>query len=225
MKTIVPTRAEVADAVEAFNARYADMDGALWCLSRAARPELLRGESGQALEQLIWKVRSWWGVQGVVRETACLAARALAGMEWSQTMFSDDIDAIKDPIAFATYRVTDFVQSMMGLGVPRKEFSLSTKVLHWLMPWRTPAYDSFVRASLAASGPPEYAYIDIVTWQFENAVRLMAEGSDWLGVVEPRSPLRALDKYLWHKGGGAVGTAVVIKDPWEVCRELKIIDR
>lgn len=32
--------------------------------------------------------------------------------------------------------------------VSRREFSLASKVLHWLMPWRIPVYDSFVRGML-----------------------------------------------------------------------------
>jgi hypothetical protein len=39
----------------------------------------------------------------------------------------------------------------MSLGVPRREYSLASKVLHWLMPWQVPVYDSFVRV-LAVTG-------------------------------------------------------------------------
>jgi hypothetical protein len=40
----------------------------------------------------------------------------------------------------------------MSLGVPRREYSLASKVLHWLMPWRVPVYDSFVRGTLGVPG-------------------------------------------------------------------------
>lgn len=227
MNSIVPTREEVASAVEKYNARYGEMDEALWCLSNASRPLLLRGQTGQVLERLVWTVRSWWGVQGVISETATSAGRALADMEWSSAMFTEEVGPVGDPEAFQAYaihRVSGLVERMKDFGVPRAEFVLSAKVLHWLMPWRVPAYDSFVRKSLGASGHQEYAYLDIARWEFDNALRLMAEGSDWLGSVNPRSPLRALDKYLWRMGGGDVGTAVIVSDPWEVCKTLGLID-
>jgi len=227
MKALVPSRDEVAKAVEAYNARYGNMDEALWCLSKSVQASLLRGESAQAMEVLVQTVRSWWGVRGVRTETPALAARALAGMKWSHVMFGGNMSAVNDPARFAVDCVSGLVGRMKELGVARAEFSLSAKVLHWIMPWRVPVYDSFVRKSLGVSGSttPESAYRDIVAWQLNIATRLMAEGSDWLGTVDPLSPLRALDKYLWWKGGGDAGTAVLVKDPWRVCRQLGLVSR
>jgi|WetSurMetagenome_2_1015567.scaffolds.fasta_scaffold123332_2 hypothetical protein len=223
MNAIIPRRDEVALAVEAYNTIYGEMDEALWCLSRASQELLLRGQSGQVVRELVWKVRSWWGVQGVRTETADLAAQALARMPWSEALFTEDIGPTRNSASFAVDRVTGLVAQMKHLGVNRTEFSLSAKVLHWLMPWRIPVYDSFVKKSLGAMGSQESVYRDIAAWESHSAARLMAEGSDWVGTVNPRSPLRALDKYLWRKGGGDAGTAAVVKDPWEVCRRLGLI--
>jgi hypothetical protein len=55
---------------------------------------------------------------------------------------------------------------------------------------------------------------------FERAARITAEecDCDWIGEIEPKSPLRALDKYLWYKVGGE--TAPVFRDPCRVLRQL-----
>ncbi len=55
----------------------------------------------------------------------------------------------------------------------------------------------------------------------EKAEEFATEDCDWLGGVEPRSPVRGLDKYLWWLGGGSAGTAAVVKDPWRVLRSLQ----
>ena len=105
----------------------------------------------------------------------------------------------------------------MSLGVPRREYSLASKVLHWLMPWHVPVYDSFVRRAL---GVP-------VSWDHPQAHRTVAaevfalagtmvEDSAWIGFLEPRSPLRALDKLTWWLGGGSTGDAAEVRDPWQV---------
>jgi hypothetical protein len=201
------------------------MDEALWCVSQSVRDSLVRGLVCEGLEVLVWAVKSWWGVQGVAAKTKLIAARALATMDWTHAMFGEE--QIDDPIRFALDRVSMLVDRMKDLGVNRTEFSLAAKSLHWLMPWRIPVYDSFVRKSLGIPGEsnPQSAYWEIARWQFEVAGRLMDVDTDWLGIVNPRSPLRALDKYLWWKGGGHTGDAVRVRDPWSICRRLGLICR
>jgi hypothetical protein len=89
------------------------------------------------------------------------------------------------------------------------------------MPWRVPVYDSFVRSAL-----------DIQTgWDHPQAYRKIAEevfalactmtGTPaWIGSLEPRSPLRALDKLARSLGGGSTGVATQVHDPWQVLRRL-----
>jgi len=109
----------------------------------------------------------------------------------------------------------------MSLGVPRREYSLASKVLHWLMPWRVPVYDSFVRSVLGvpASWDHPEAYRKVSAEIFAMA-RAMTADSTWVGSFEPTSPLRALDKLTWWLGGGSSGAAAVVRDPWQVTRNL-----
>src|SRR5262249_22381236 len=105
-----------------------------------------------------------------------------------------------------------------------REFSLASKVLHWLFPWRVPVYESFVRESvrIPKSWTDNDAYREIVHWEYDTARRLFAEDSDWTGTIEPKSPFRALDKYLWWLSGGSSAHAVLVRDPWRVVRRLGI---
>src|SRR4051794_31619784 len=80
--------------------------------------------------------------------------------------------------------VSSLVERSRALGVPRREYSLASKTLHWRMPWRVPVYDSFVRLSL---GIPQ-------AWDHPDAYQRVGE-------LEPRSPLRAFDKCLCRFGG------------------------
>lgn len=85
------------------------------------------------------------------------------------------------------------------------------------------AYNSFVwqalNVKLQGSDDQEPAYREVVSRVFNIATRLFGSGRLSLGELEPRSPLRALDKYLWMEGGGAVGCALVVRGPERVLRE------
>ena len=220
MRNIIARKQDILEAVNAYNNLYAEMDGALWCVSRSVRDSLLKGETSKGLEVLVWTIKSWWGVRGVRSETKSLAARALASLGWSVEMFGED--SFMDPTQFALDRVSTLVSRMKDLGVNRTEFSLAAKSLHWLMPWRIPVYDGIVRRSLEipAGTSHQSAYRHIAQWEFETSERLIHGDTDWLGTVDPRSPIRALDKYLWWEGGGHIGTATRVKDPWSICRGL-----
>ena len=83
-----------------------------------------------------------------------------------------------------------------ALGVSRREYSLASKALHWLMPWQVPVYDhSFVRGALGvpASWDHPEAYRKIAA-EVITMASTVTEDSAWIGSLEPRSPLRALDK-------------------------------
>jgi hypothetical protein len=49
---------------------------------------------------------------------------------------------------------------------------------------------------------------------------MTADCCAWIGSLEPRSPLRALDKLTWWLGGGSTGAAAEVHDPWQVPRQL-----
>ena len=224
MFTETVTTYEAKRGVETFNSRYAEMERALWCLSRAAVESLTASQPAQVIDELVWTIKSWWGIQGVRKETKSAAAQALIDLRLDRDLLKPASRLDPNGVKVAVDLVSRFVDGMMRLGVSRREWSLASKTLHWLMPWRVPVYDSFVKKSLCISVNAEHksAYWSIVRAEFEAAQRLLQESDDWLGDIEPRSPFRALDKYLWWSAGGDADTATVVKDPWRVIRMLGI---
>ncbi len=216
------TPCDIQLAVDAFNARFAEMEKALWCLSRAAANDVLARRSSGVVEEFVWLIKRWWGIQGVPREIRTIAASALRALDWDPRWITSEMDLSPQGEQFAVDRVAGLVAGMLQRGARRREWSLASKVLHWLMPWRIPVYDSFVKRQLGISqdADPEKAYRAIVRAEFEMARQLLREDDRWLGDVEPRSPFRALDKYIWWSGGGNTGHAVVARDPWETLRRL-----
>jgi hypothetical protein len=207
---------EKARAVLAFNQRFGEMDRVLWCLAVNSRADLLRGQASPVVEALVWTVKSWWGVQGVTSETKALMARALAAMDWSSDLFQEALPASPDAEERASDFVLELVDRARGMGVPRREFSLASKVLHWLLPWRIPVYDSFVRQYLRVPTSWDHpeAYRCVVQREYAVA-RLTAPDAAWVGTLAPLSPLRALDKCLWWIGGGRDSPAAqVVRNPW-----------
>jgi hypothetical protein len=174
------------------------------------------------LEALIWTIKSWWGLQGVRSETKALMATALAhSMTWSPDLFRPVPEYGPDCAREACERVAELVSRSMLLGVPRREYSLASKVLHWLMPWRVPAYDSYVRRALGVPTSWDHpeAYRKIAA-EVVTMACTMTEDPAWIGPLEPRSPLRALDKLAWWLGSGSTGAAAQVRDPWQVPRRL-----
>lgn len=210
------------EAVSAFNARFGEMDQALWCLSRHCRPFLLEGHGGPVVEALVWTLKSWWGVMGVRAETRTLMAEALVlTVDWTPDLFEATTEAGAGVEEFAFDAVSELVSRSVSLGVPRREFSLASKVLYWLLPWRVPVYDSFVRQYLGVPGDWDHpqAYRRIVREVFAMT-RDIGPDLGWVGSVGPMSPLHGLDKCLWWLGGGDSGTAAVVKNPWRVVDSL-----
>jgi hypothetical protein len=198
------------------------MEQVLWCLSKNCRGPLLEGRSSPVLEALVWKLKSWWGIQGVPAEAKTLMARALAESRWSADLFEEPAAVADDAAKYAFDRVSTLVDRCMALGLRRHEFSLASKVLHWLLPWRIPAYDAFVRKSLGIPESDDLAGVyRVVTKELLAATREAAtEDCEWLGPLEPRSPLRGFDKCLWWTGGGGASRAAEVKNPRHVFSEL-----
>ena len=120
------------------------------------------------------------------------------------------------------HKTYDAVERCLERGVARREYSLASKVLHWLLPWRIPVYDSFVRLSV---GVPEAwadreAYNRVTYRVLTTARNISAVDPAWMGSIEPRSTLRAFDKCFWWFGGGNAATAAEVKDPWRVVDDL-----
>ena len=204
MSATHPNAARVVEAVAAYDARYGKVDNMMWRKSLAARPSLLNSMASSEVLDLIWTVKSRWGVQGVRSETRQLAGDAFAAFAWSEELFSKSAAYDAGGRSFAVESVSGLVQDMMRRGVKRREFSLVAKTMHWLLPWRIPMYDSFVRGFLGipTTRDPANDYAQVVEWEFAVAGELMSQGDAWIGASQPGSPLRALDKYLWWEAGG-----------------------
>lgn len=219
-----PPASDVKRCIEAFDSRFAEMDRALWCLSRAATEAILARKRSEVTEVFVWTIKSWWGIQGVRRETKIIAADALLDMDLDQRWLAPETAIDPDGEQFAVELVADFVARMSCQGVPRREWSFASKILHWLMPWKIPVYDSLVKKSLGISANADHknAYREIVQAEFTLARKLLDEGREWIGNVAPRTPFRALDKYFWWIGGGRCGQARVVTDPWQKVRPLGV---
>lgn len=212
---LIPAPEVVLGAVTVFNERYGEMESALWDLSSNARDALLSGRTLET-EVLVWTVRSWWGVQGVQKKTAKIAGESirrlgLDGSSFTQSLCDNDVG-----VQTCLQILSDVLATMEELGAPRREFSLMSKVLHWLMPWRMAAYDSFVCRIIGisrAAGSLD-AYREILVWERKAALSLLTSGDAWMGAIEPKAPFRALDKFLWYEGGGSVNRSVIVKNPW-----------
>jgi hypothetical protein len=222
MKLMDMPESHRAEVVNAFNVRFGEMERVLWCLSKNSRTALLEGRSSPVVESLVWTVKSWWGVQGVQSETKSQMASALVqAVKWSSDLFEPAISFGPGAENYACDRVSELVKRSRSLGVARREYSLASKVLHWLLPWRIPVYDTFARASLGVptSWDHPQAYSRVTKEIFAMA-RIRSQDPNWVGSLEPRSPLRALDKCAWWLGGGDSGTAAQVHDPWRVVHHL-----
>jgi hypothetical protein len=207
---------KVRAAVERFDALYGESERALWCLSRHCRTPLLEGRNAPEVEALVWTIKSWWGVQGVATATKPAIAAALASVKWSAELFEP---TVRVP-ALAATRASDLAAEVVArsqeLGAARREYSLISKALHWLLPWRIPVYDSFVRKSMGVPLDWDHprAYAQLALHLFAEVRGLDEAESTWMGSIEPASPLRALDKYFWWIGGGDKAHAALVTDPW-----------
>jgi hypothetical protein len=150
-----------------------------------------------------------------------MAGTLAKSMMWTPELFEPQSDYGPRAAAFACERVDELVDRCRTPGVNRREYSLASKVLHWLMPWRVPVYDRFVRSFLDVprSWDHPQAYGRITTEIFETARKAAGEPG-WMGALPPRSPLRAFDKVMWSKGGGQTSDAVVVRDPWAAVHRL-----
>jgi hypothetical protein len=211
---------ERAAAVVAYDKRFGKMDGAMWCLSRHSRPALLAGKPSPVLQALVSKIRRSWGLRWRPDSSAQIAA-ALCQMPWTPEVF--DPAAITASGAAEAYdRVRALVDGTRALGVRDREYSWSSKVLHWLLPWRIPVFDQYVRQLAGVSGSKDLPaqYRGVSQKVFAQAQATDASDPMLLASLQPQSPLRVIDKCWWWLGGGNTGTAWVDPDPWRDVRNL-----
>ena len=196
---------DVRRAINEYDRAWSYLDASVWDRSRRARVSLLGGANAAHVENFVWfAAKSWGKVQGIKTEARAAAATVLLSMEWSPELFQEYVPNGEVDENFAVNRVLRLVSGMNEQGIKREEFSAASKILHWLMPWRVPIKDDFVRKMLGVSKghPQEATYRQIVRWEFDAVNELLSGGDSWLGISEPKAALRALDKYLWWAGGG-----------------------
>lgn len=208
---------DIQNDVDAFNATYGEMDRALWCLAKYARLDLLRGQDTAVIAALVRTIKEWWGIQGARNDIDVIASRALIRQPWTEDLLTDQFEPSGE--RFAVERVEGLVEAMYASGAERRELSLASKTLHWLMPWRVPAYDSYVRKVIGV-GESRTAYGEVVRHVFRTARRHAGADSRWMGEIDPRAAIRACDKCFWWRGGGNRLNARMEPDPWKVIRAL-----
>jgi len=192
--------AERTRIVRAFNDQWGEMEQELWGLSLKCREPLLNGHSPEVLEDLIWAIRTKWSVQFVRHEHKAPFALALASLDWPEGVFDEPARIPGDAAEYAVRRVGELVDRSRELEVPRREYSLAAKTLHFLEPWAVPAYDLNVRKALGIPGEGPRAYRLVAARVLALAREAGAEDCGWLGPLEPRTLVRGLDKCLWWLG-------------------------
>ena len=130
MFTETVTIDDAKKGVKAFNSRYSEMERALWCLSRAAAKDLMNNQDSPTIEELIWTIKSWWGIQGVRKGTKSMATQALLDLRLDANLLVSKSNLDPEGVKIAVELVSDFVGRMMKFGVSRREWSLASKVLH-----------------------------------------------------------------------------------------------
>ena len=204
MRSDFPSVEQVKRASAEYDQAFGHVDTEFWAWSQRIRESLLAHDATQDVRDFVWAIKSKWGIQGVRTETGPVAASVLASLDWEPEWFELSWGYTEEDERFAISTVAHYVSEMQNQGVPRREFSYASKVLHWVMPARIPLYDSAVRGFLGIpqAWAPRKALKAITGWEFAAARNLLAGGNDWLGESEPATALRALDKYLWWEGAG-----------------------
>ncbi len=220
-----PDASEVAEAIREFNGAFGCLEPPAWRFSQECRKHLLHGTGMDVIANFVWFIKTQMMVQFVTSDTKMIAAEALASMKWTAEDFHATSEFSNERKVAAHQKWLEYISAMDSRGCKRNEWSLASKVLHWLMPRSMPPYDSFVRKILEipSNSTPERAFHKILDWEYDLARRLSDSSHDWLGDVDPRAPFREIDKYLWWKGGGSASGAVVPNDPWAPLKRLGIV--
>jgi hypothetical protein len=177
------------------------------------------------LEKLISTVRIWWPVRAPAATDPYMAAAITEAIAWSPDVFRPTSAFGSETEDFAVELIDRVVASTKELsGSWRREYSWTSKTVHWLLPWRVPVLDKNVRDYLGVPkgwDDPKRVYGEVAQRIFALAREEPPEAA-WAGLLEPRTPLRALDKWLWWDGGGKDSHVYMDPDPWRVVRELSL---
>lgn len=136
-------------------------------------------------------------------------AKVLLSLPWDDASLDGEI--ISEAMEKRAVTLLDeIVSATVRAGAKKQHYSWASKILHWQFPGQIPIYDSFVRKFLGISEEKKQAYREIVRWEYEVARELLPSREQAVGLSQPRFLFRAIDKYLWWKGGGEESKAA----PW-----------
>src|SRR2546422_1525223 len=198
--------AEVRKAVDAYNdeRNCGEEDERCWEKTAQAR-ELIFGSNHspgapKELSAYAETIRLWGSIQGVARDDYPRAAAVL----WGNAV-RHRVQGLKDR-NILTARLSEVVgleeavvDGMASAGIRRRHYSWSSKMLHFLLPATMPVYDSIVREYLGTAEGVD-AYRAIAT-RAQACVRALAPyEAEVVGHLEPRTLLRAIDKFYWWEG-------------------------
>ncbi len=191
----VPSAEQVAEAVEAYNRKFGVEDKRLWALAQKTIQELQSSGCQASAEGFVWAVRRWGSIQGARSSYKTAMARALVDLQIPRYTVMD-----RDICVQLWMKLVTLAQHH---GVERRESSWASKILHWLLPHQVPIYDAFVRRYLGEGNREgELAYRTIVMWEYMVADKLTPVRDQVVGEIEPRTLLRAIDKFVWWESGG-----------------------
>ncbi len=198
-----PKPDEIRKAVDAYNddPDCGAEDERCWVKTARAR-ELVLGlsyspDTPREIAAYAEEIRMWGSIQGVSRDDYPRAAVVL----WKDPV-RKRIRELKQhtimtaPLNDVVGLEEALVQGMVGAGIPKTHYSWASKMLHFLLPATMPVYDSYVREYLETTQGID-AYRVIASRAKECAKELAPHEEKIVGTREPRTLLRAIDKFYW----------------------------
>ena len=191
------TSEHVRDGVKAYNERFASLEVELHGIARDAQEALSEGSrGGDVVLRFARKVNAWGRIRAS-SGTWPMARDAVEALPWNDLRQLDRefTDGRADLVVDLCEQV---VAGIRERGGRRREYSYTSKMLHWLWPEQVPVNDTYVReVFLGIDGQGREPYRQLVLWTFQRARELEPFESDVVGDVPPRTLLRAIDKAVW----------------------------
>jgi hypothetical protein len=191
-----PPADEIAKAVGEFNSKFSCGEKQLWDSAQDAWKSLQSSRPDTApLKTFVWTVKSKGSIQGVTPSDNDEVSKTLLSMKGELTKLKQKAF---DPAQ--ANRPVDLVQRLVdGMfdATKSEHYAWASKILHWLLPNHIPIYDSLVREKLKIGCVRRQAYRLIAQWEYDCARLLEPHEQQVVGQQEPKTLLRALDKYLW----------------------------
>ena len=198
-----PKADEVRERVRCFNDVFFKEEIAQAGATQAGWKALRLGDA-VGVKAFVWQTRVWGRVQYGSQDSAGkLAARLLKLRERLEQLVKETRTGRVRGEVFDLWKEVYDLKAEGG----RREASWAAKVLHWLLPEVACVVDLNVAVALDLEKAwTDSRYEDVYKQVLEQVYQCAdgLEGDSWLGDVEPRTALRAFDKYLWMVGEAAL---------------------